>query len=172
MTEEWKYIYSVGTGYEYQVSNLGRVRKIDGYTETIVNQIINKAGYCIVYIGKKLYYVHRLVANCFIENPFLYNVVNHKDENKTNNCVANLEWCTQWYNCNYGSRNERISKSNKIMNRKLMKPVLQFSKNGEFIKEFSSIHEAAQEMNTSHVSISKACNGKSKSSCGFIWKFK
>lgn len=172
MTEEWKYIYSVGTGYEYQVSNLGRVRKIDGYTETIVNQRINKAGYCIVYIGKKLYYVHRLVANCFIENPFSYNVVNHKDENKTNNCVDNLEWCTQWYNCNYGSRNERISKSNKIMNRKLMKPILQFSKNGEFIKEFSSIHEAAQEMNTSHVSISNACNGKSKSSCGFIWKFK
>lgn len=53
-----------------------------------------------------------------------------------------------------------------------MKPVLQFSKTGEFIKEFSSIHEAAQEMNTSHVSISSACNGKSKSSCGFIWKFK
>lgn len=53
-----------------------------------------------------------------------------------------------------------------------MKPVLQFSKTGEFIKEFSSIHEAAQEMYTSHVSISSACNGKSKSSCGFIWKFK
>ena len=176
MTEEWKYIYSVGTGYEYQVSNLGRVRKIDGYTETIVNQRINKDGYCIVYIGKNLYYVHRLVANCFIENPFSYNVVNHKDENKTNNCVDNLEWCTQWYNCNYGDRNKKISignkksKQNKVI--RLQKQILQYDKTGAFIKEFKSLKDAAAELKICYSSISAACRGKAKTAGGFIWKFK
>ena len=68
--------------------------------------------YVILYKnGKgKIKKIHRLVAESFIENPNELECVNHKDENKRNNVVSNLEWCTKKYNCNYGKRNEKMSK--------------------------------------------------------------
>ena len=99
--EYWKDI----KGYEglYQVSNLGRIRK--------ENKIISpwtQLGYKIVVLWKnkkcKKFRVHRLVAEAFILNPNNYTQVNHKDEDKSNNSVENLEWCTQKYNNSYGNR--------------------------------------------------------------------
>ena len=58
--------------------------------------------------------VHRIVAETFINNPNNYKYVNHKDENPSNNCVTNLEWCTQKYNINYGTGNQKRSEAEKL----------------------------------------------------------
>ena len=124
MKEIWRDIKNLEN--YYQISNLGRVRSItrkaktkilNNNYRTIEGQLISPAktrdGYLKVTLSKnhKRYYfrVHRLVAEAFIDNPNNYPVVNHKDENKLNNRVDNLEWCTNKYNCNYGTRNKRIS---------------------------------------------------------------
>ena len=106
-------------GYEhkYQVSNIGRVRALN-YRRTGLTKLINirdNKGYAEVALWKnssrKLYMVHRLVAEAFIPNPNNLPQVNHKDENKKNNQVDNLEWCTQAYNNIYGTRLERVRQS-------------------------------------------------------------
>lgn len=117
MIEIWKDIL----GYEglYQVSNLGNVRSLNyrrsGKTKLLKQGTDN--GYKRVELSKngkkKKYWVHRLVAIAFISNPNNYKEVNHKDEDKSNNNVNNLEWCTREYNNNYGTRNKRTSESHK-----------------------------------------------------------
>lgn len=125
MTEIWKAV----KGYEglYEVSNLGNVRSLDKVIKSKHNgttlrkgRILTpfyeeKKGYYQVALTKdgkvKKYRVHRLVAIAFLENPFNYTDVNHKDENKINNNVDNLEWCTRKYNNNYGTKRERIRKA-------------------------------------------------------------
>lgn len=96
----------------YQISNLGNVKSIH-YRHTNVEKIlkpyIKEDGYVVVCLTKnrriKWHRVHRLVAEAFINNPDNLPEVNHKDENKLNNRVDNLEWCTSSYNKNYGTRN-------------------------------------------------------------------
>ena len=111
MEEIWKPI----TGFEgmYEVSNLGRVKSckrtrlskaksISQVQERILKQRGDKNGYLEVALSKdgKLHYFrcHRLVASAFIPNPNHYPVINHKDEDVTNNQVSNLEWCSFSYN--------------------------------------------------------------------------
>ena len=119
-------------GYEglYEVSNLGRVRSLE--TERILKPSKNTWGYLFVSLYKngikKAVRIHRLVALAFIPNPDNLPCINHKDEDKTNNTVDNLEWCDDKYNANYGTRNERIAE-------KTRKPVLQFDLLGNFIRE-------------------------------------
>ena len=121
MSEIWKDI----EGYEglYKVSNLGRIKSLpkfhktrySGYMkkERILKPRFDTYGYLMVVLCKnkkeKNYLVHKLVANAFIPNTKNYDCINHKDEDKTNNCVDNLEWCDRYYNNNYGTRNKRIS---------------------------------------------------------------
>ena len=114
--EEWKDI----KGYEglYQISNKGRVKSL-GNNKTRKEKIrdgkIGNRGYKKISLCKngkeKKYSIHRLVAEAFLPNPDNLPVVNHKDENKLNNNVENLEWCTQAYNVNYSHNN---CKSRKI----------------------------------------------------------
>lgn len=119
--EVWKPVKGF-EGY-YEVSDLGRVRSIDRVIYDNVrkcNRLLkgrllvqrdNGHGYKGVMFCKdhKLYnrYVHILVAETFLENPLNLPTVNHKDEDKENNTVANLEWCTQYYNNEYGTRKKR-----------------------------------------------------------------
>ena len=101
MNEEWKAIE--GYDFAYRVSSFGRVEGTRG----LMKPYDNGYGYLIVELrqrGKKKHKrVHRLVAEAFIANPSLLPEVNHKDENKHNNIVTNLEWCTSSYNKRYGS---------------------------------------------------------------------
>ena len=177
--EEWRVIEDYPN---YMVSNLGRVKSLN-YNKTgkerIMKQGISK-GYCRVVLYKdakqKKYLVHRLVASAFLPNPNNYLCVNHKDENKQNNKVSNLEWCTQEYNINYGTRNERVGKANSILlkgkpNIALSKPILQLSKNGEYIKQWVSAVEASKELNISRPHICQCCNGKRKFCGGYRWEY-
>lgn len=101
----------------YQISNLGRVKsmsKFAGFSyrkERMLKTSLDKDGYVKVTLCKnnrtRFSSIHRLLAECFIPNPNNYPQINHKDENKQNNDLSNLEWCTCKYNINYGTRTKR-----------------------------------------------------------------
>ena len=153
--EEWRDI----EGYEglYQISNKGRVKSLN-YRMTRKEGILkpnDTQGYLQIRLCKnknhKHYYVHRLVADAFIPNSNNLPEVNHKDEDKHNNCVDNLEWCTSQYNANYGTRNVRCgSKGDKHFR---AKKVYCF----ELDKEYACIRYAADDLNISTSSISDCC---------------
>ena len=163
--EYWKPV----VGYEglYEVSNWGRVKSLKFGKEKILKPII-RHGYYFVGLSKngivKSYSVHRLVAQVFIPNPNNLPCVNHKDENKQNNVVSNLEWCTHEYNNSYGTRSKRVAE-------KQSKPVLQYDLEGNLIKEWVSINECGRN-GFNQGGICKCCNGKQKIYKGFIWKYK
>ena len=101
---------------KYQVSNLGRVRSVCDTKQSrviILKPMKQKNGYLYVSLWrnnkKKNVLIHRLVAQSFVDNPNNHKEVNHKDENKENNVVENLEWCEHKYNMNYGSVGNKIS---------------------------------------------------------------
>lgn len=172
MIEIWKTVVIKGEIYDnYQVSNLGRILILN-YRRTGRVELMKpgkiKGGYLVVSLcknGKRhTYTLHRLIAETFIPNPDNLPEVNHKDENKQNNSVDNLEWCDSKENCNYGTRNERIAKT-------LSKTVLQFSLNGEFIREWESTQECKKN-GFNQGNISSCCLGKRKSADGYIWMYK
>lgn len=183
--EMWKPIKN----YEgfYEVSNLGNIKCLDkkrGFYEkqqAELRQHLDKGGYYKVILTNnkksKNMAVQRLVAEAFLDKRQYKSMpdedrnlikldkleVNHKDENKLNNCANNLEWCTRKYNANYGNRGKRASKS-------LGKKIMQYTKNGEFVKEWGSIKEATEKLHL--YGIGRVCRGKAKSSGGYIWKYK
>lgn len=112
--ELWKDI----EGYKghYQVSNHGQVRSVKGKVPYILKGDYQPNGYKRVYLWKdgekENFLVHRLVALSFLPNPYGYSDVNHIDEDKSNNRITNLEWCTHLYNMNYGSVKKKISEAN------------------------------------------------------------
>ena len=170
MTKEiWRDI----DGYEgrYQVSDQGRVKSLERKgrrKERILKPGLDKDGYLLVNLwagGKqKNHKVHRLVCQAFHENPDGKPCVNHIDENKTNNCASNLEWCTHKENNTHGTRNERVAKTQS-------RPVAQYAQDGELIKIWPSTREAERQTGFRHGYICKTANGKRKQAYGFIWKY-
>ena len=165
--EIWKDI----EGYKglYQVSNKGRVKRLLGTSERILRPVIKSSGYLKVVLCKngrvKQFQLHRLVANAFIPNLDNKPQVNHLDENKLNNCVYNLEWATAKENINHGTRNERAGYSRS-------KPILQYSKSGDFIREWKGASEVERVLGINNSHINACCKGKRKSAGGFVWKYK
>ena len=226
--EVWKDI----EGYEglYQVSNFGQVKSLprtiiykDGrkriFPEKILKPSKNKNDYLIVKISKndkqESFYIHQLVAQMFLKNPQNYSCVNHKDENKQNNHVDNLEFCSYSYNNSYGTKPERLSDSLKIYYKdkknhpmygkhhseetkqkigegnkgkcitketrqrisesckgKNNKPILQYTLDGVFIREWDSVTTASKELNLNISSICMCCKEKYQSCGGYKWNYK
>ena len=165
-------------GFEgiYQISNLGDVKSLarwiknrNGMVRNVKEKILKPyedvGGYLTVKLPinnkQKTYRVHRLVAEAFIPNPNNYPFINHKDENKKNNNVNNLEWCTAEYNLNYGTRNERCMKKVTMID----------ASSGEKIKTFSSLKEVEETLGISHSKVSCVCHGKRKTAGGYSWRF-
>ena len=157
MIEEWRDI----VGYEglYQVSNMGRVRSLN-YNKTGVTKIMKHSmtkGYHHIMLSKngkvKRFRVHRLVAQAFIPNPQGLPDINHKDENKNNNCIDNLEWCTKDYNNNYSFN----------------KNIIGVNMSSGLILEFDSIKNVGDITGINNSNICSCCNGKRNSAGGWRW---
>ena len=155
-------------GFEnYEVSNLGKVRNIK--SGIMLKPWITKDGYlrhCLYKHNKrKNLLLHRIIATAFIDNPGEKTQVNHIDENKLNNDLSNLEWCTVRENNMHGTRTKRVAE-------KLSQKVIQLDLNDNVLNEFESMKQAGQETGTSASHISHCCNGKRKSAGGYKWRKK
>lgn len=168
-----KVIWKPIKGFEnYEVSNMGKVRSLN-YNKTgrvkELKRIKTIWGYLYVNLYKdgkmQQKTIHRLVAEAFINNPEGLPVINHRDENKTNNIVDNLEWCSHKYNMDYSGNTIKMIDATK-------KTVLQFTKNGKFLREFESTREASRQTGVNQGNISQCCNRKYKSAGGYVWRFK
>ncbi len=177
MYEEFKQI----VGYEglYEVSNIGNVKSCSrlvkcgkGFKvikEHLVAQKDDNRGYLTVNLWKnnKLAHhkVHRLVASAFIPNPNNYRDVNHKDENKYNNSVENLEWLSHKDNLNFGTRNKRANNTRS-------KAVQQIDKiTNETLATYKNAYIAENQTGIKECSISECCRNKRKSAGGYKWQF-
>lgn len=202
MEEIWRDI----PGYEgkYQVSNTGEVKSLNyrgsGKTK-LLKQHCDSKGYKHVSLykngKKKVYSVHRLVAMTFIPNPNNLPIINHKDENPSNNNVNNLEGCTYEYNLNYGTRNERASESmcgennpfygkhfseehkkkmseaKKGKDNPKAKSILMYDREGNFIKRFDCIADTNEYFgkDRSSSSINKCLSGRTKTAYGYVFRY-
>lgn len=173
MEEIWKPIQYEG----YEISNLGRVKsyKVDKINGRIMKPSKCTKGYLQLDLrldGRKSenrvhLAIHRLVAEAFIPNPENLPQVNHKDENKENNRVDNLEWCTNEYNARYGTKSERVAQ-------KTRKLIYSIDENGD-IEEFEGLGVAQRKMFERFGmkgDISAALDGRQKTSLGRKWFYK
>jgi hypothetical protein len=152
-------------GFEnYEVSNLGKVRNIK--SGRILKPYLNQSGYLRHHLyghdKQKELFLHRIIAIAFIDNPEEKPCVNHIDENKLNNDLSNLEWCTVRENIIHGTRTKRVAE-------KHFKKVIQLDLNDNVLNEFESMTQAGQETGIDASSIGRCCNGKAKSAGGYKW---
>lgn len=167
MKEIWKDIKN----YEgfYKISNLGRVKSLGNggsHKKERIMKAGNVRGYLQLGLRKdgtvKHFYVHRLVAEAFLDNPDNLPEINHKDENKANNCVDNLEWCDRTYNITYGT-----------LKHKFCKPIVQSDLNDNVIKVWQSLCDVQKELGYNKGNIGKCCNNKEHyhTAYGFKWNY-
>lgn len=165
--EEWKDIIN----YEgkYQISNYGNIKSLNYHRsgeEKLIKPLKRKDGYLKVILYKngktKNYFVHKLVALMFLENPCNYNYVNHKDEDKKNNCVDNLEFCSIQYNNTYKKYNRGKKNKSKIN---------QFDLKGNLIYQWDSLKKIKELTNYSYYGIFNCLHNRQNTSNNFIWKY-
>jgi len=160
---EWRQVQEHAN---YEVNQFGQIRHKK--RKQILKSRGNNGGYQYVNFkidGKNTNFaVHRIVANAFIPNPKGYTEVNHKDYDKTNNCVENLEWVSSTQNKQHAYLKEKNRNSRG-------KEVEQYTKNGILIKRFPTITAAANEIGCCISAISNCCLGRTKSSKGYLWSF-
>ena len=168
LRKEWRPV----KGYEgvYEVSNKGEVKRVDKNRRHRMTLTINPDGYLTVKLCKNgiqsRRFAHRLVAEAFLDKPDECTEVNHKDEDKTNNWVTNIEWCTHKYNLNYGTYRER-----KIASQK--KPIVQMTLDGKEIARYPGIIDAAKALNKRRgdANIIDALKKKTRHAYGFRWEY-
>ena len=171
MAVEWRPV----PGYDgYFVSNTGLIKSCKR-KKSILMKFRNYKGYLKVLLSKnnkvRQFFVHRLVAQSFVENPLNLPFINHKDECKTNNNANNLEWCTQKYNVNYGNAQQKRMDIQRYKGAKRFRKVCQI-KDGVVIATFESENEAARKTGCWQSSICSVVNHKRiKSTGGYEWKF-
>lgn len=189
MSEEWREI--LGFENMYQVSNQGRIFSLRN--NKILKPKKTRTGYYRVSLSakgiRKDYLVHRLVANAFIPNPEKKLTVNHINENKHDNCIENLEWATQSEQNIHGTRIARVIASTDYkgrninyelvaakhdyhqINRKQMKPVLQYDKHGIFIARHDGVAAASRSIGINAGHICCCLKGRRNSCGGYQWKY-
>lgn len=170
VNETWKDI----KGYEglYAISNMGRVKSFRQWKrasrpkEYILKSSIANTGYCQVTLykdtKKKKFLVHRLVAEAFIPNPQNLPYINHKDENRINNNVENLEWCTAQYNNDYGTARLRTRLTQGH-------PVKQYLISGHWVATYATASIATEITGIPTVNINSCARGETQSAGGYIW---
>ena len=168
MDEQWKQIIMNGIEYDYLISNHGRVFSLK--RQKMLKPRKHTGGYLKVKLFKndkeKYFLIHRLVAIHFIPNNDEEKTeVNHIDENKENNHVENLEWCTREYNMRYGTRIERQKKTTLDSGRgKRVRCV-------ETHQEFESVHEASRFLGVDNSSLRACLKGRTKTCKGLHWEY-
>lgn len=194
MKEVWAEI----KGYEgiYLVSNLGGIKSLDkrvncGHGTRVFpgrtrKPNIGPDGYARVGLRNgegqlKMKLVHRLVAETFMPNPNNLPEVNHKNENKANNSVENLEWCTRAYNNTYANKAvlQTKKKDFKVIGEKIKKTfasrkfngINQLTADGVLVAWWVSIREAERRTGISKHAIGKCCRGNMKMTGGYVWQF-
>ena len=180
MEEIWKDI----PGYEglYQASSLGNIRSLNWRgSNTVKNMYLKKSntGYLTVQLGwkgkPKTFTVHRLVALTFLGNPCGFGEINHKDENKENNSVGNLEWCSHKYNTDYFyDRHPEHGKNKKETDKygkRLSLRILQCDAYGNVIREWPNSRTIFVQTGMSDWSISQCCRGRQKTAYGYKWRY-
>jgi plasmid maintenance system antidote protein VapI len=141
------------------VSNTGKIK----YNNNKITYGHSSGGYLKISFNKKSFFVHRIVAQAFIDNIDNKEYINHKDGNRTNNNIDNLEWVTPKENTEHAINTGLSSVTKKI---------IQFDLNMNKINEFMSINDAAKILNIKRQNISAVCEGKSLTAGGFIFLFK
>jgi hypothetical protein len=177
--EIWKNI----RGHEgYQISTHGRVRSFKnnrhGLSDNphMLKTDINSNGYARVYLGSDHHpLVHKLVGETFIPNPYNYPIVRHKDDNRLNNHVSNLEWGTQADNVQDAIRRNRfvsnIAYAKEAALQKQRKRVIAKSVNDSFVKEYPSMCDAARDLNINAGNISNVLHGRQKKTGGYYFEY-
>lgn len=174
---EWR---EIKQAKQFEVSSTGLVRKKDG---TLLSPYNNK-GYLRIKLCGKNYLVHRLVAEAFIQNPDKLETVNHKNFDKTDNRVENLEWMSNADNIRHAVSNrdgriEYLQESMSLIGKKYgaengkrsRKPVAQYDRCGNLLATFPSAREAERCTGVGYKQISAVCNGSKKTAHGFVWRF-
>lgn len=178
--EVWKQI----KGYEglYEVSNMGRIRSVGrsvpvrggfAYRNARIRKPNKKRnGYYGLLLSRNHknnnFLVHRLVAEAFVPNPNGLPQINHKNEDKSDNRADNLEWCTEKYNSNYGTRMDRIRKNNPRLKGKSVLCIDEF---GKTINSYESIQSVKKDAHNPAL-VYMCCVGTRHKHHGYIWKFK